>query len=151
MRSSFSDKGVKLIPACFRVPEFGNWPESRRAGRWRAGLFFVSWCLCGYLSSYNCLIGIELNNFFPWRIRPDHFVWPFGAQVSFSSLKIFALLAKKDIWMCNIVARHWGDVAVKCKLLCGNLLYTAKSKPGGAVDGILRAPATGNPHKCCGP
>jgi len=41
-RAGFSDKGVKLIPACFLVPEFGNSPESRRAGRWRAGLLFVS-------------------------------------------------------------------------------------------------------------
>jgi hypothetical protein len=39
MHSSFSDKGVNLIPACFRVPEFGNSPERER---WQAGLFFVS-------------------------------------------------------------------------------------------------------------
>ena len=47
---------IKIIvgPARFRVPprpgisgEFGNSPESRRAGRWRAGLCFVSWCLSG--------------------------------------------------------------------------------------------------------
>jgi hypothetical protein len=33
--STFTAKRVK--PARFRVPEFGNSPESRRAGRWRAG------------------------------------------------------------------------------------------------------------------
>jgi hypothetical protein len=54
MRFPFSDKGLKLIPARFRVPEFGNSPERER---WRAGLSFVSLAQ----TCIACFIAIEFT------------------------------------------------------------------------------------------
>jgi hypothetical protein len=45
MRSSFSDKGVKLIPACFRVPEFGNSPKAKPMAGRSILCDFVPWWL----------------------------------------------------------------------------------------------------------